>query len=50
MTVGSLLNRYFRYNDRFGIFIWPVAGFLRAPAAGLPNPRTHVKLVAVFGE
>src|SRR5260370_37657550 len=34
MTVGSLLNRYFRYNDRFGISIWPVAVFLRAPAAG----------------
>jgi len=36
MTVGSLLNRYFRYNDRFRISICPVAGFLRAPAAGLP--------------
>jgi hypothetical protein len=31
----SLLNRYFRYNDRFGISIWPVAGFLCAPAGGV---------------
>jgi hypothetical protein len=31
----SLLNRYFRYNDRFGISIWARDSFLNIPASGV---------------